>query len=148
MAIFFTPRQIKENKIAKRKNPCTKEAMMKKLCLILFVCVGIVYADSVLDSNSNRECLGIDFRSSNPLRKLDSRFGFYARGRMVDTAKKFGVGFCLDYYGLSQKIEIMEMQWFDAFFEKIERVGNADSGRCFTTNKRKQLKEEIKAYVI
>ncbi|RDU65252.1 hypothetical protein CQA53_06660 [Helicobacter didelphidarum] len=109
---------------------------------VWFACVSSVYADS------NKECLGVDFLSSRPLKKADSEFYFFARARMVETAKKFGVGICLDYYGLSQKIEIMEMEWFDMMFQQIEKIGNADSSRCYTTNRRKHLKEEIKAYVI
>ena len=114
--------------------------MMKKLCL--FLCISGVYADS------NTECLSVDFLSSRPLTKVDSEFHYFAKSRMIETAKKFGVGICLDYYGLSQKIEIMEMQWFNIFFQEIEQVGNADSGRCYTTNRRKQLQEEIKTYII
>ncbi len=116
--------------------------VMKKLCLFLFLCISSVYADS------NTECLGVDFLSSRPLKKADSEFHYFAKSRMIKTAKEFGVGICLDYYGLSQKIEIMEMQWFDIFFQQIEQVGNTDSGRCYTTNKRKQLQEEIKTYVL
>lgn len=121
---------------------CNGGSAMKKICLVLSICICSVYADS------NTECLGIDFLTRHPLKKADSEFYYFARARMVETAKRFGVGVCLDYYELSQKIKIMEMESFDIFFQQIEQVGNADSLRCYTTNKRKQLQEEIKAYVI
>ncbi|TLD79727.1 hypothetical protein LS70_009675 [Helicobacter sp. MIT 11-5569] len=115
---------------------------MKKLLLVLLVCVNSLYAES------DGECLGIDFISSRPPKKVDSEFLFFARARMIDTAKKFGIGICLDYYGVSPKIEIMEAEWFDLFFQQIEKIGNTDSSRCYTTNRRKQLKKDIEAYVV
>lgn len=115
---------------------------MKKVLLAMLICMSSLYAEA------DKECLGVDFLISIPLKKADSEFDWFARARMTKIAKQFGIGVCLDYYNLSKQIQIMEMDWFDTYFQRVESVGNTDSARCYTTNKRKQLKKDIEDYVI